>query len=178
MHKKFKYRLLMFAAPAESGGSEHTEDDTEAHDKQPESHDDEAKAFSRALAKRVEQIEAKYADYEDIKAKLAEYESREQSENDTQKTLEERIAALEQERDSAKSELAHAQLVDKLAHDTGVDRQIIDMLAGEGDELESRVKALSELLKSQTSQGLHTAPHARGGEKLTAKQMLAQAYSK
>ena len=63
MHKKFKHRILMFAAPAESGGSEPEGDDAETQGKQHESHDDESKAFSRALAKRVEQIEAKYADY-------------------------------------------------------------------------------------------------------------------
>ena len=139
---------------------------------------DTAKEFSRALAKRVEQIEAKYADYDQLKAKLAEYEAQASADSETSKTLEERIAALEQERDTAQAELAHSKLVDQLAHDSGVDKQIISMLAGDGDELESKVKQLAELLKSKQSTGLHTAPTSHSGTKLSAKQLLAQAYNK
>ena len=77
---------------------------------------------------------AKYADYDEVKAKAAKYdEAEEANKTELQKAVEERDK-LKAELDKLNEEREHAQAVAKAAAEYGVDADLLSRMAGDVDE--------------------------------------------
>ena len=144
---------------------------------------DNAKEFSHALAARVEEekakLEAKYAGYDEYKAKAAKYDAGEGDNAAKLEAADKKIEALTKEIATLKATAERETLIGQLAKDTGLDPSIIGRLKGDGDELKANAKALKDSLQPNT--GLPTPP---AGEPATATtgnmtplQLLSQAYA-
>ncbi len=144
---------------------------------------DNAKEFSHALAARVEEekakLEAKYAGYDEYKAKAAKYDA---NESDNAAKLEEadkKIETLTKEITALKATAERETLIGQLAKDTGLSRDVISRLKGDGDALKANAKALKDSLKLNT--GLPTPPAGKTATattgNMTPLQLLSQAYA-
>ena len=102
----------------------------------------EAKDFSRALAKRAAEIEAKYADYEDLKAKAAQLDEIEEAKKSEMDKLREQAEQAARERDELKAARERDELAASIAKETGLDRETVGLLAGEGDTLKANAVRL------------------------------------
>lgn len=144
---------------------------------------DNAKEFSHALAARVEEekakLEAKYAGYDEYKAKAAKYDA---GEGDNAAKLEaagKKIEALTKEITTLKATAERETLIGQLAKDTGLGRDVISRLKGDGDELKANAKALKDSLRPNI--GLPTPPAGKPAAattgSMTPLQLLSQAYA-
>lgn len=144
---------------------------------------DNAKEFSHALAARVEEekakLEAKYAGYDEYKAKAAKYDANESDNASKLEAADKRIETLTKEIATLKATAERETLIDQLTKDTGLGRDVISRLKGDGDELKANAKALKDSLKPNL--GLPTPPAGKpstgntGG--MTPLQLLSQAYA-
>ncbi|MBW3095350.1 hypothetical protein KIH75_08420 [Bifidobacterium sp. 64T4] len=144
---------------------------------------DNAKEFSHALAARVEEekakLEAKYAGYDEYKAKAAKYDANESDNASKLEAAGKRIESLTKEIAALKATAEREALIDQIAKDTGLGRDVISRLKGDGDELKANAKALKDSLKPNL--GLPTPPDGKpatgttGG--MTPLQLLSQAYA-
>lgn len=144
---------------------------------------DPAKEFSHALAARVEEekakLEAKYAGYDEYKAKAAKYDAGEGDNAAKLEAADKKIEALTKEIATLKATAERETLIGQLAKDTGLDPSIIGRLKGDGDELKANAKALKDSLKPNI--GLPTPPAANTATStngnMTPLQLLSQAYA-
>lgn len=144
---------------------------------------DNAKEFSHALAARVEEekakLEAKYAGYDEYKAKAAKYDAGEGDDAAKLEAADKKIEALTKEIATLKATAERETLIGQLAKDTGLDPSIIGRLKGDGDELKANAKALKDSLKPNI--GLPTPPAANTATSTTGNmtplQLLSQAYA-
>lgn len=144
---------------------------------------DNAKEFSHALAARVEEekakLEAKYAGYDEYKAKAAKYDAGEGDNAAKLEAADKKIEALTKEIATLKATAERETLIGQLAKDTGLDPSIIGRLKGDGDELKANAKALKDSLKPNI--GLPTPPAANTATSTTGNmtplQLLSQAYA-
>lgn len=144
---------------------------------------DNAKEFSHALAARVEEekakLEAKYARYDEYKAKAAKYDAGEGDNAAKLEAADKKIEALTKEIATLKATAERETLIGQLAKDTGLDPSIIGRLKGDGDELKANAKALKDSLKPNI--GLPTPPAANTATSTTGNmtplQLLSQAYA-
>lgn len=144
---------------------------------------DNAKEFSHALAARVEEekakLEAKYAGYDEYKAKAAKYDAGEGDNAAKLEAADKKIEALTKEIATLKATAERKTLIGQLAKDTGLDPSIIGRLKGDGDELKANAKALKDSLKPNI--GLPTPPAANTATSTTGNmtplQLLSQAYA-
>lgn len=144
---------------------------------------DNAKEFSHALAARVEEekakLEAKYAGYDEYKAKAAKYDAGEGDNAAKLEAADKKIEALTKEIATLKATAERETLIGQLAKDTGLDLSIIGRLKGDGDELKANAKALKDSLKPNI--GLPTPPAANTATSTTGNmtplQLLSQAYA-
>ena len=144
---------------------------------------DNAKEFSHALAARVEEekakLEARYAGYDEYKAKAAKYDA---GEGDNAAKLEaagKKIESLTKEIAALKATADREALIGQLAKDTGLGRDVISRLKGDGDELKANAKALKDSLRPNI--GLPTPPAGKPAAattgSMTPLQLLSQAYA-
>lgn len=142
-----------------------------------------AKEFSHALAARVEEekakLEAKYAGYDEYKAKAAKYDA---GEGDNAAKLEaagKKIESLTNEIAALKATAERETLIGQIAKDTGLGRDVISRLKGDGDELKANAKALKDSLRPNL--GLPTPPAGKPAAattgSMTPLQLLSQAYA-
>lgn len=139
-----------------------------------------AKEFSHALAARVEEekakLEAKYAGY---KAKAAKYDADESDNAAKLEAADKKIESLTNEIAALKATAARETLIGQIAKDTGLDRDVIDRLKGDGDELKANAKALKDSL--MPNPGLPTPPADKTATattgSMTPLQLLSQAYA-
>lgn len=144
---------------------------------------DNAKEFSHALAARVEEekakLEAKYAGYDEYKAKAAKYDAGEGDNAAKLEAADKKIESLTKEIATLKATAERETLIGQLAKDTGLDPSIIGRLKGDGDELKANAKALKDSLKPNI--GLPTPPAANTATSTTGNmtplQLLSQAYA-
>lgn len=144
---------------------------------------DNAKEFSHALAARVEEekakLEAKYAGYDEYKAKAAKYDAGEGDNAAKLEAADKKIEALTKEIATLKATAERETLIGQLAKDTGFGPSIIGRLKGDGDELKANAKALKDSLKPNI--GLPTPPAANTATSTTGNmtplQLLSQAYA-
>lgn len=144
---------------------------------------DNAKEFSHALAARVEEekakLEAKYAGYDEYKAKAAKYDAGEGDNAAKLEAADKKIEALTKEIATLKATAERETLIGQLAKDTGLDPSVIGRLKGDGDELKANAKALKDSLKPNI--GLPTPPAANTATSTTGNmtplQLLSQAYA-
>ena len=144
---------------------------------------DNAKEFSHALAARVEEekakLEAKYAGYDEYKAKAAKYDAGEGDNAAKLEAADKKIEALTKEIATLKATAERETLIGQLAKDTGLDPSIIGRLKGDGDELKANAKSLKDSLKPNI--GLPTPPAANTATSTTGNmtplQLLSQAYA-
>lgn len=144
---------------------------------------DNAKEFSHALAARVEEekakLEAKYAGYDEYKAKAAKYDANESGNAAKLEAADKKIEALTKEITTLKATAERETLIGQIAKDTGLDRDVIDRLKGDGDELKANAKALKDSLKPNL--GLPTPPASKTATattgNMTPLQLLSQAYA-
>lgn len=145
-----------------------------------------AKAFSKALKKRVAEIEAKYADYEDLKKKAEAYDaSQADAQSETEKLLA-RITALEEAAKEKDAAIERGKTLAKVSKETGVDRDILELLAPQSaDELAQAAQLLADWVGKagekkpslpRAPRGKATADH-RGGGGETAMDYLRDAYT-
>lgn len=142
-----------------------------------------AKEFSHALAARVEEekakLEAKYAGYDEYKAKAAKYDANESGNAAKLEEADKKIEALTKEITTLKATAERETLIGQLAKDTGLSRDVISRLKGDGDELKSNAKALKDSLKPNI--GLPTPPAGKTATatagNMTPLQLLSQAYA-
>ena len=143
---------------------------------------DNAKEFSHALAARVEEekakLEAKYAGYDEYKAKAAKYDADESDNAAKLEAADKKIESLTNEIAALKA-AARETLIGQIAKDTGLDRDVIDRLKGDGDELKANAKALKDSL--MPNPGLPTPPADKTATattgSMTPLQLLSQAYA-
>lgn len=144
---------------------------------------DNAKEFSHALAARVEEekakLEARYAGYDEYKAKAAKYDA---GEGDNAAKLEaagKKIESLTKEIAALKATAERETLIGQIAKDTGLGRDVISRLKGDGDELKANAKALKDSLRPNI--GLPTPPAGKPAAattgNMTPLQLLSQAYA-
>lgn len=144
---------------------------------------DNAKEFSHALAARVEEekakLEARYAGYDEYKAKAAKYDA---GEGDNAAKLEaagKKIESLTNEIAALKATAERETLIGQIAKDTGLGRDVISRLKGDGDELKANAKALKDSLRPNL--GLPTPPAGKPAAattgSMTPLQLLSQAYA-
>lgn len=144
---------------------------------------DNAKEFSHALAARVEEekakLEARYAGYDEYKAKAAKYDA---GEGDNAAKLEaagKKIESLTNEIAALKATAERETLIGQIAKDTGLGRDVISRLKGDGDELKANAKALKDSLRPNP--GLPTPPAGKPAAattgSMTPLQLLSQAYA-
>ena len=141
---------------------------------------DNAKEFSHALAARVEEekakLEAKYAGYE---AKAAKYDANESGNAAKLEAADKKIEALTKEITTLKATAERETLIGQLAKDTGLGRDVISRLKGDGDELKANAKALKDSLRPNI--GLPTPPAGATATSTTGNmtplQLLSQAYA-
>lgn len=181
----FKFRnhiRTVVTTDSTAGGGDAGQQDS---DKQPdEKKSDESKDFSRALSKRAAEIESKYSDYADLKAKAVKYDEAQEAAKTEAQKLQDRLAKAEEERDALKAAAEHGKLVDSICEETGLDRKVVSMLSGDGKTLAANAKTLQEIIgkqktDNQKKQGRPLAvPTNRGNDTVTtAKQLLSQAYA-
>lgn len=144
---------------------------------------DNAKEFSHALAARVEEekakLEAKYAGYDEYKAKAAKYDANESGNAAKLEEADKKIETLTKEITTLKATAERETLIGQLAKDTGLGRDVISRLKGDGDELKANAKALKDSLKPNI--GLPTPPAGKTATatagNMTPLQLLSQAYA-
>ena len=144
---------------------------------------DNAKEFSHALAARVEEekakLEAKYAGYDEYKAKAAKYDANESGNAAKLEAADKKIESLTHEIAALKATADREALIGQIAKDTGLGRDVISRLKGDGDELKANAKALKDSLRPNL--GLPTPPAgatatANTGS-MTPLQLRSQAYA-
>lgn len=144
---------------------------------------DNAKEFSHALAARVEEekakLEAKYAGYDEYKAKATKYDANESGNAAKLEAADKKIEALTKEITTLKATAERETLIGQLAKDTGLGRDVISRLKGDGDELKANAKALKDSLRPNI--GLPTPPAGATATSTTGNmtplQLLSQAYA-
>lgn len=144
---------------------------------------DNAKEFSHALAARVEEekakLEARYAGYDEYKAKAAKYDANESGNAAKLEEADKKIETLTKEITTLKATAERETLIGQLAKDTGLGRDVISRLKGDGDELKANAKALKDSLKPNI--GLPTPPAGKTATatagNMTPLQLLSQAYA-
>lgn len=142
-----------------------------------------AKEFSHALAARVEEekakLEARYAGYDEYKAKAAKYDANESGNAAKLEAADKKIEALTKEITTLKATAERETLIGQLAKDTGLGRDVISRLKGDGDELKANAKALKDSLRPNI--GLPTPPAGATATSTTGSmtplQLLSQAYA-
>ena len=139
---------------------------------------DNAKEFSHALAARVEEEKAKLG-YDEYKAKAAKYDAGECDNAAKLEAADKKIESLTNEIAALKATAERETLIGQIAKDTGLDRDVIDRLKGDGDELKANAKALKDSLKPNL--GLPTPPASKTATattgSMTPLQLLSQAYA-
>ena len=104
------------------------------------------KTFTQAemdaiIGDRLKRERAKYADYDEVKAKAAKYdEAEEAGKSELQKAVEERDA-LKAQVDMLNAEMAHADAVARAAAEYGVDAALLARMSGDVDENAAFLKA-------------------------------------
>lgn len=144
---------------------------------------DNAKEFSHALAARVEEekakLEARYAGYDEYKAKAAKYDAGEGDNAAKLEAADKKIESLTNEIAALKATAERETLIGQIAKDTGLDRDVIGRLKGDGDELKANAKALKDSLRPNI--GLPTPPASKTATattgSMTPLQLLSQAYA-
>lgn len=144
---------------------------------------DNAKEFSHALAARVEEekakLEARYAGYDEYKAKAAKYDANESGNAAKLEAADKKIEALTNEIATLKATADREALIGQIAKDTGLGRDVISRLKGDGDELKANAKALKDSLRPNI--GLPTPPASKTATSTTGNmtplQLLSQAYA-
>lgn len=101
---------------------------------------------NRLIGERVNKVNAKYADYPDLKAKAAKYdELQEASKSETEKLMD-RVNRAESERDEMRAAIARRDLLDKVSKETGVPS---NLLKGDTEEeLVSSARQIAEFAKA------------------------------
>lgn len=181
--KKVPFYIRFIANTDAVGGSEQSDTDSQqtvendstngTEDSKQESKQSEtSKEFSRALNKRVEEVEAKYANYDELKEKAEKYDSQESANAQL-------IEKLQAENDALKAKAEHNAQVEKLAHETELDVQLISLLKGDGKELEENAAILAKFFKARE----HNLPTAGTKSsvppsvKMTPFERIAAAFS-
>lgn len=144
---------------------------------------DNAKEFSHALAARVEEekakLEARYAGYDEYKAKAAKYDANESGNAAKLEAADKKIESLTKEITTLKATAERETLIGQIAKDTGLGRDVISRLKGDGDELKANAKALKDSLRPNI--GLPTPPAGATATSTTGSmtplQLLSQAYA-
>lgn len=144
---------------------------------------DNAKEFSHALAARVEEekakLEARYAGYDEYKAKAAKYDAGEGDNAAKLEAADKKIESLTKEIAALKATAERETLIGQIAKDTGLGRDVISRLKGDGDELKANAKALKDSLRPNI--GLPTPPAGATATattgNMTPLQLLSQAYA-
>lgn len=183
MNKKVPFYIRFIANTDAVGGSEQSDTDSQQTVKNDSTNDTESskqeskqsetsKEFSRALNKRVEEVEAKYANYDELKEKAEKYDSQESANAQL-------IEKLQAENDALKAKAEHNAQVEKVAHETELDVQLISILKGDGKELEENAAILAKFFKARE----HNLPTAGTKSsvppsvKMTPFERIAAAFS-
>ena len=122
------------------------------------------------IGERLKRDRAKYADYDELKAKAAKYdEAEEASKSELQKAVEERDR-LKAKLDKLEAEAERAEQVAKVAAEQGVDAALLARMSG---DVEDNAKFLKEQMANAPKYG--TVPdfgeaNAPAGKKSTADQ--------
>lgn len=181
--KKVPFYIRFIANTDAVGGGEQSDTDSQQtvendstndteNSKQESKQSETSKEFSRALNKRVEEVEAKYANYDELKAKAEKYDSQESANAQL-------IEKLQAENDALKAKAEHNAQVEKLAHETELDVQLISLLKGDGKELEENAAILAKFFKARE----HNLPTAGTKSsvppsvKMTPFERIAAAFS-
>lgn len=158
--KKVPFYIRFIANTDAVGGGEQSDTDSQQtvendstndteSSKQESKQSETSKEFSRALNKRVEEVEAKYANYDELKEKAEKYDSQESANAQL-------IEKLQAENDALKAKAEHNAQVEKVAHETELDVQLISLLKGDGKELEENAAILAKFFKARE----HELPQA------------------
>lgn len=183
MNKKVPFYIRFIANTDAVGGSEQSDTDSQQtvendstndteSSKQESKQSETSKEFSRELNKRVEEVEAKYANYDELKEKAEKYDSQESANAQL-------IEKLQAENDALKAKAEHNAQVEKVAHETELDVQLISLLKGDGKELEENAAILAKFFKARE----HNLPTAGTKSsvppsvKMTPFERIAAAFS-
>lgn len=149
----------------------------------PDQESSESKEFSRALSKRTAEIRTKYSDYDELKAKAAKLDEIEEAQKSELDKLRKQAQKAERERDELKAARERDQLVGDIAKETGLDRSVVEMLSGDGDQLREHAQALAKTIgetRKQQESKLPPAPpltRTQPVSDMSPSQMIAGAYA-
>lgn len=152
--------------------------------RQREEHHDRQRQGVQPRARRPRRrgkakLEAKYAGYDEYKAKAAKYDANESGNAAKLEAADKKIEALTKEITTLKATAERETLIGQLAKDTGLGRDVISRLKGDGDELKANAKALKDSLRPNI--GLPTPPASKTATSTTGNmtplQLLSQAYA-
>lgn len=185
IHRFDRLHMRLADSPQGEAGSGGGQSGPEAGPDQGAEKDQESKEFSRALSKRAAEIRAKYSDYDELKAKAAKLDEIEEAQKSELDKLREQAEKAEHERDELKAARERDRLVGDIAKETGLDRSVVEMLAGDGEQLREHAQAIAKTIGETRKQqadksGLPPAnplPAYIHAADMSPSQMIAGAYA-
>ena len=138
-----------------------------------------AERFAARVEEEKAKLEARYAGYDEYKAKAAKYDAGEGDNAAKLEAADKKIESLTNEIAALKATAERETLIGQIAKDTGLGRDVISRLKGDGDELKANAKALKDSLRPNL--GLPTPPAGKPAAattgSMTPLQLLSQAYA-
>lgn len=123
--------IMTIESIQDTGGSDEAADTSPEERKDSVESENRSKDFSRALAKRKAELEAKYADYDELKKKAEAFDKQHESNQSDMDKLTERIAAIEAERDKLAAEKQRNELVASIAKEHDLSPEVVALLHGD-----------------------------------------------
>ena len=123
--------------------------------------------INEAVMRRIDRINAKYADYDELKKQVSDSEEK-------QKTLEDQIKTLSEERDTLSKEVSTAKLAAdkvKIMSEFGIKDELADFIDGASvDEMRERAEKLSR----NTNQSVSLKKADKDEEEVSQEVQLAR----
>jgi predicted nucleic acid-binding Zn-ribbon protein len=166
-------------------GSKNTSPTTSSNENVTGKQTEEAKEFSKALAKRAAEIEAKYSDYEQLKEKAGKLDEIEEAKKSELDKLREQTEKAVKERDELKAARERDLLIRSIGKETGLDVEVVSLLQGDGEALKANAMKLKEIIgetnkkQQEHKPKLPPANPPTVGQKtyLSPTQLLSNAYA-
>lgn len=178
---RLRHAMLIEAPASDVTGSQKPAGDKQETEGAP---NDTSKEFSHALSKRAAEIEAKYADYDELKAKAEKYDAGQNESKSDMEKLTARLDVIEKERDQLKAGQRRRELTDAIAKETGLDASVVSMLAGTDEKtIKEHAEALAKLMEDKkpkpkgTVRAISSDSHRPPEKGASAMDLLRDAYS-
>lgn len=131
---------------------------------------------NQLIADRVKREQAKYADYETLKAKAGKYDEAQNASKTEIEKLTEKLGSLETQLTAAKKTEEIRNIREKVAKETGVPAELLSSDTEEG--CREIAKAIKEFAKTSGYPNVHDGGEAGGAPKASTAQQFAEWFNK